>query len=89
MWIARDGLKAPLPKEWKPWYFLNLCKRESYNNELHCIAKRMMVRFITSISLPENLYGNIHVIKCTGESMNKRDKRILCHHPIGNHQWIL
>ena len=19
LWIAREGLKAPLPKEWKPW----------------------------------------------------------------------
>ena len=21
-WIARDSLKAPLPKDWKPWYYL-------------------------------------------------------------------
>eukprot|EP00958_Prasinococcus_capsulatus_P025293 scaffold4200_cov361-Prasinococcus_capsulatus_cf.AAC.3 len=20
LWIARDGLRAPLPQEWKPWY---------------------------------------------------------------------
>ena len=25
-WIAREGLKAPLPKDWKPWFNqLKLC----------------------------------------------------------------
>ncbi|KAI9144656.1 hypothetical protein BKA69DRAFT_1025491 [Paraphysoderma sedebokerense] len=22
LWIAREGLRAPLPSEWKPWYCL-------------------------------------------------------------------
>jgi len=23
MYIAREGIRAPLPQDWKPWYYVN------------------------------------------------------------------
>ncbi len=81
LWIAREGLKAALPKGWVPWfarvtspmfssYFLIVGSFSHSYFVIPIVTARMgwMESFITSIKTLVKVHGTIHAMKCTVRS---------------------
>ena len=90
LWIAREGLKAPLPEHWKPWCVIMCDMCSSYFVE--STARRKKVKSIISTLPLVKVCGIIQAMNTTRPCLTRRGRRnppawyclslklILCNH---------
>eukprot|EP00158_Paraphelidium_tribonemae_P008124 Partr_v1_DN28479_c1_g1_i3_m41431 putative Centrosomal protein 164kDa len=91
LWIAKEGLMAPLPADWKPWslsfstYYYST-RSSSYHSH---VVKRMTIKCTTSTLPLVRVFGIIRATRSIGVSIRRRRPSSLFRRPAGPPLMIL